>query len=243
MSDRRAKGLCYYFDEKYTPEHYLKHKNPQLYALEVDEQEEEIYEDAIQEEEQNEVIPQISVNVVAGLSDYRTMKFKGVHKKIVVFILIDSGSTHNFIDVKVVKKLGCVPNLAELTKVAVADGRKLKVNGTIKNLQWNFQHNTFKVDFMVIPLGNCDMVLGVQWLETLSPITWNFKTLEMSFTMGKHKVVLKGIQQGSLREVKTVKWLKRKEEQAQLSMILFKKWKQKRKLICIYWNWNRKKKK
>ena len=26
MSDRRSKGLCYYYDEKYTPEHYLKHK-------------------------------------------------------------------------------------------------------------------------------------------------------------------------------------------------------------------------
>lgn len=25
MSERRAKGLCYYCDEKYTPDHHLKH--------------------------------------------------------------------------------------------------------------------------------------------------------------------------------------------------------------------------
>lgn len=75
---------------------------------------------------------------------------------------------------------------------------------------------------MIIPLGNCDMVLGVQWLKTLDPITWDFNTLEMSFNMGKQRVALQGIKQGSVREVKTVNWIKRKEKKAQLSMISFK---------------------
>ena len=40
MSERRAKGLCYYCDEKYTPGHYLNHKKTQLYLLETDDTEE-----------------------------------------------------------------------------------------------------------------------------------------------------------------------------------------------------------
>lgn len=130
MSDRRAKGLCYYCDEKYIPDHSLKNKNTQLYSMEGEC--EELYEDALQDEEEEEIIPQVSVNAVAGLSDYRTMKVKRVHNKRVVFILIDSGSTHNFMDEKVAKKLGCISNATELTKVDVADGRKLQVNGIVE---------------------------------------------------------------------------------------------------------------
>lgn len=74
----------------------------------------------------------MSVNAVSGVSDYRTMKIKGVHKKKMIFLLVDSGSTHNFIDVKVAEKLGCVPILSGLTKVELAYGRYLKVSGLVK---------------------------------------------------------------------------------------------------------------
>lgn len=35
MSERRAKGLCYYCDEKFSPEHYLKHKKTQLFLIDL----------------------------------------------------------------------------------------------------------------------------------------------------------------------------------------------------------------
>ena len=39
MSKRRAAGLCYFCDEKYTPGHYMKHKKTQLFVMEVEEEE------------------------------------------------------------------------------------------------------------------------------------------------------------------------------------------------------------
>jgi len=36
MSQRRAKGLCYQCDEKYTLDHYLKHKKTHIYMIEVE---------------------------------------------------------------------------------------------------------------------------------------------------------------------------------------------------------------
>ena len=37
MSDKRAKGLCYFCDEPFMPEHGLSHKTLQLHVMEVDE--------------------------------------------------------------------------------------------------------------------------------------------------------------------------------------------------------------
>lgn len=36
MNERRAKGLCYYCDEKFTKDHYLKHKKTQLFSMECE---------------------------------------------------------------------------------------------------------------------------------------------------------------------------------------------------------------
>lgn len=49
----------------------------------------------------------ISINAIAGISDYTTMNVRGIHGKKTLYVLIDSGSTHNFIDKKVVEMLGC----------------------------------------------------------------------------------------------------------------------------------------
>lgn len=220
MSRRRAEGLCYFCDEKYTPGHYLKHKKTQLFLIDCEEDEEEDAQ-RMNDTEEEEVgdCAQISVNAVAGISDYRTMRVKGVHGKRALFILIDSGSTHNFMDRLVAEKLGCELKPAGLTRVKVADGSKIGVSAKIKEFQWDFQSTSFSADFMVIPLGGCDMVLGVQWLQQWGPITWDFQRLTMQFSMGQRRVLLHGIKEGSVRELKAVKLNKLKEENVQIAMI------------------------
>ncbi|KAG7579311.1 Integrase catalytic core [Arabidopsis thaliana x Arabidopsis arenosa] len=217
MSDRRAKGLCYFCDEKYTPEHYLVHRKTQLFCLDVDEEFEDAVEELWNEEDQN--LPQISVNAVSGISGYRTMRVKGTHDKKTLFILIDSGSTHNFIDSAVARTLGCKIDSTGLTRVSVADGRKLKVDGKITEFTWKLQSTGFQSDILLIPLQGIDMVLGVQWLETLGRISWEFKKLEMRFKINNQKVLLHGLKEGSVREVKAQKLQKLQDNQVQLAML------------------------
>jgi hypothetical protein len=55
-----------------------------------------------------------------------------------------------------------------------------------------------KTHMFSIEMGGCDVVLGVEWLCTLGPITMDFKDLYMSFTKEGHKHTLKGITSSSL---------------------------------------------
>ncbi|KAL8159021.1 hypothetical protein V2J09_000558 [Rumex salicifolius] len=216
MSERRAKGLCYQCDEPYTPTHYLKHKKSQLFYLEAEEVEDEV---ALEESLELEESAQISVNAVAGVSNYRTMRVKGMFGKKALFILIDSGSTHNFIDQGIAAKLGCTLLSSGLSKVSLADGSTLDVSAKIENFKWQFQQVEFQADLMVIPLGCCDMVLGVQWLETLGKILWDFKQLTMEFKVGHKRLVLQGIIPGSAREIRAQALNKAWCSDSQLAML------------------------
>nr|GEW55164.1 hypothetical protein [Tanacetum cinerariifolium] len=42
---------------------------------------------------------------------------------------------------------------------------------------------TFVTDMMILPLGGCEMVLGIQWLATLGDIKCNFNQLKMEFPL------------------------------------------------------------
>lgn len=43
----------------------------------------------------------ISINTISDITNYTTMKVRGHHGKKTIYMLIDSGSTHNIIDTKV----------------------------------------------------------------------------------------------------------------------------------------------
>ena len=68
--------------------------------------------------------PLISVNALTGVAKFRTMRVTGQVRKKPLHILIDSGSTHNFLDVNVAKKLGCKIEDMDLVSVIVADGAR-----------------------------------------------------------------------------------------------------------------------
>lgn len=73
----RAHGLCYWYDEKYTPNHKCN-KRKQLFILELDEgtEDEEWEENLVDEEtfEESTLNPQVSMHALNDTSDYRTMR-------------------------------------------------------------------------------------------------------------------------------------------------------------------------
>jgi hypothetical protein len=84
--------------------------------------------------------------------------------------LLDSGSTHNFIDNTTASRVGAT--LAGLSglRVAVANNNKLVSSGCCRDMVMTVHGEHFWINFYVLSLGSFDMVLGVQWLESLESI-------------------------------------------------------------------------
>ena len=159
-------------------------------------EEEEEGEVGVQKKEVEEVRaivtgePKLSIHVLEGTFNYQTMMLKGLVGRRVLCILIDFGSTHNFINARIARKLGCVMEYIHELKVLTANGNELQCNERCRRFSWAMQRQNFETDVLSLPLDNYDLVLGVQLLVKLEDIIWNFKKLQMRFIKdGKEHVL------------------------------------------------------
>lgn len=126
MAERRAKGLCMFCDEQFTPGHQFKHKRSKLMVLEIDDDEapgdDSTTEATLSEPDSLQVFenPQLSLQALTGIPSYHTMQVTGLHDKTLLHILLDSGSTHNFLDLETAKSLGC--KLEAISPMSVTGG-------------------------------------------------------------------------------------------------------------------------
>jgi hypothetical protein len=165
-----------------------------VYSLSVVEEEEVCQEEDVEVEEafSREVTPHISLDALEGTVGLNTMKVNGKMEKTTVCILIDSGSTHNFLNSAVVRKLQYHLTPIKPMTVQAANGDKMVCKSMCKGLKWKMQGISFQTDVYIIDLSNCEMVLGIQWLSLLGDILCNYKHLWMSFDWQGQRVLLKG---------------------------------------------------
>lgn len=177
MKLRREQGLCYNCDDKFTPGHRCKSQT--LFQLEAteDDTDPSDHEDA----EVDAVDVASCLHSIVGSHPGRTMKIKASIHWCTVWILLDSGSSHNFLDPSIVRRVGLLEATSTPLKVMVANGSVLKTEGVCKAVPIQVQNFTADIDFHILPLAGCEAVLGVQWLQQLGPIHWDFSKLTMSF--------------------------------------------------------------
>ncbi|GKB02857.1 transposon ty3-I gag-pol polyprotein [Tanacetum coccineum] len=115
-----------------------------------------------------------------------------VANKYKLHILVDSGSTHNFLDINVAKRMGCKIIPISPVSITMAGGKQLVRLSECKGFTWQLKGKTFVTHVLLLPLGGCEMVLGIQWLATLGDIKCNFKALRMEFAHNNKKLVIRG---------------------------------------------------
>lgn len=151
---------------------------------------------------QNDTPGEISINALSGSNSINTIRFQGVLKGKKISILVDSGSTHSFIDSRLIKQLGLVAEVVPPLIVSVDDGSRIIIDSLCKALQYKIQGHTFTSDLRLFPLGGSDVILGVDWLKQFNPITFDYYNLRVTLMKGDSPIVLQGISsEGSLQAI------------------------------------------
>ena len=136
--------------------------------------------------------PYLSLNALESTFNFKTMRLRGSVGKRMLCILIDTGSTHNFLNCNMAIKLGCIMEPVPELRIMAANGEVLKCNELCRGFTWVMQGKSFTADVLALPLGTYDLVLEVQWLVELGDIRWNFKELQMRFMMQGTECMLQG---------------------------------------------------
>jgi carbamoylphosphate synthase small subunit len=111
IGGKKKKGLFFNCDKKYSKGH--KCGENKLFYIDCEEegeqeQKQEPYQDEdVEDISSEDITPTISCNALAVINTPQTLNIEGYIKNKKVIVLIDSGSTHNFIHCKLVKSLNC----------------------------------------------------------------------------------------------------------------------------------------
>lgn len=194
MQQRRAQGLCYNCDEKFSPLH--KCANRRLLLLQWDEELPDYAEESGgtllgTELQCTEESQSVSLNAMgSGISG--TMRFTGVINGHSVQILLDGGNDDSFIRPRLAKFLQLPILPTKRMKVLVGDGNALFVEGLVANLEIQIQTHNLKFFVYLLPIVGADIILGANWLASLGPHITDYSKRTLEFFYNNELIILQG---------------------------------------------------
>ncbi|KAL4555486.1 hypothetical protein LXL04_038106 [Taraxacum kok-saghyz] len=100
-----------------------------------------------------------------------------------ITILIDSGSTHNIVQPRIVHHLRLPTVPVRAFPVMVGNGAQLQCTGFCRDTQLQLDHTIFTVPLFILPIEGADLVLGMAWLRTLGTVVADFSIPQMTFPL------------------------------------------------------------
>uniref|UniRef100_A0A2N9H581 Reverse transcriptase/retrotransposon-derived protein RNase H-like domain-containing protein n=1 Tax=Fagus sylvatica TaxID=28930 RepID=A0A2N9H581_FAGSY len=191
MSERRKTGLCYHCDERWstytsdvlvslasikfliTYQKEKKCKSQSVFMMEVLEDEESEEAECVEMEEEEEEAEleeekaEITLCALLGSTSPSTKRVMAILNGQKTIVLLDTSSTHNFMDGTLAKELKLQTNVESNFGVRVANGQVIRILGECKEVKFKMQDLHLKLTFNLLDLGGCGIVLGTQWLSTL----------------------------------------------------------------------------
>lgn len=167
-----------------------KYPNKHLKVLIVEDVEEEFEENKIMAVEvcdkdgdsDGEIIIMCLNNLIPATKEkFQTIRFQGKIQGVPVVILVDSGATHNFIDQKLVRRMGWKVEETPNMTIRLGDGFQTSTRGRCVELEVELNEFKIKCSPHLFELGGPDLVLGVEWLKTLGDTIVNWNKHTMSF--------------------------------------------------------------
>jgi hypothetical protein len=128
-----------------------------------------------------------------GISHPQTLKVYGYVKKTKVTMLNDSGSSHNFVDTKIARKLNIFINPTYEFQVSILGNRTTSCDGKCHKVEISMSDYKLKSLMYDMPIRGVDIVLGAQWLATLDTVGLKLQAKFIRFYQNGEKYKLHGI--------------------------------------------------
>ena len=193
----KAEGLCFQCGEKSHARRDCPNKELMVLVVqeeEVDEKDQEVEEEKNEEEAMEFAeCAALSSRSMMGISSPKTIKLRGSIQEVQAIVLIDSGATHNFIDSRLMRELGLVAEETQSFGVITGSGRPVRGGGICRNVTLSMQGYSVTSDFLALELNNVDIILGIQWLETLGEMRVNWKLQILKIPMEGKLITLQGV--------------------------------------------------
>ncbi|XP_039121357.1 uncharacterized protein LOC120258078 [Dioscorea cayenensis subsp. rotundata] len=213
MAARREKGLCFNCDAKFVPGHKCKPAVFLCLLVDAEDPPPADVEPAPDEStplpttpEEEMVIPEepsISFHALMGQLVPSTLKLAGTINGHNVVVLVDGGSTNNFIQSRLAAHLHLPIQASAHMRVTVGNGDALSCGGECIGVPLMIGGATFNVDLLLLPIYGADLVLGVQWMLRLGPILFDYENLWMEFNYNGNRVRLTGLTQPQFNLIRT----------------------------------------
>nr|GLL25459.1 uncharacterized protein LOC109154292 [Ipomoea trifida] len=204
IRDKRSKGLCYNCDKKWSNSHRCQSRFLMLLGMEEDDPvcQEEVTPQDDQFTEAMLITADIStLNSLSGMNTPRSLRLWGDIHGQRIQILVDGGSTHNFIQPSVAEKMHLPTTTIEKFNVYIGNGDSLHCRVRCPQVPIQMQGTIFPIDLFVLPIQGPDVVLGVQLLQQLGKITHDYAQLSMEFLWNGQPICLKGDHARSLQQI------------------------------------------
>lgn len=191
---RRAKGLCYKCGTKWAPNHKCAptvslHMVEELWQLLPESPE----ANQSEQYDSGEDLMAISLHAVNGTDTLKTIRVMGKILDQHPLILVDSGSSSSFIAEQMAAAIPSWTMLQTPLSVRVANGSILMCTHEIKHCPLLIQGHCFYVNLKILPLQCYDIVLGMDWLESFSPMEIHWSQKWLSFPYNGTDIKLQGL--------------------------------------------------
>ena len=196
MQLRREKGLCYFCDDKFTFNH--KCPNRQFLMLQNEDEGNQVCSEleAMEPEEVLVETPEnehhLSLNALKGGTGVGNIRFSAQIQGRMIKVLVDGGSSDNFIQPRIAKFLKLPIEATPPFKVVVGNGSYMTAEGFIKDLVVQVQGVDLTLSAYVLPVSGADLILGGKWLATLGLHMANYEDPMLKFLLKGKFVTLQG---------------------------------------------------
>ncbi|XP_062104135.1 uncharacterized protein LOC133815295 [Humulus lupulus] len=190
LKERRDKGLCFTCDEKFSYGH--KCKNRMLILCAQDEEETNLETESTDQDGHQSEEAEVSLNTLSNSLNPRIFRIMAKHGTETLEVLIDTGSNNNIIQASLAERLALKWEDTTRFKVYMGNGNFLVCSKICIGVELLMQGHQFVVDLYVLPICGLDIVLGMQWLQSLGPCLHDHKNLTMEFQWQGSTVKLEG---------------------------------------------------